>query len=230
MRACDVMTRHVVSVTPDTSIGAAAELMLERRISGLPVIEKSGKLVGMISEGDLLRRVEAKTERKRPRWLELFAANSQLAAEYVKSHASHVADVMTSEVVTVTEETPIGDVAERLETKRIKRVPVVRGGKVVGIVTRSNVLRAVASGAAARGTRRPNDDSAIHEKILRELRNQKWADPIDSNIVVTDAVVHLWGSVMSEAERKALRVAAENVPGVRAVEDHLTEQPFHYGL
>jgi CBS-domain-containing membrane protein len=194
------------------------------------VIDAKGNLVGIVSEGDLLHRVEAQTERRRSRWLELLAANTTLASEYVKSHAKHVADVMTADVVTVPEDARLAEVARLLETRRVKRVPVVRDGKVVGIVSRSNLLQAVASGATAAAAQAPKDDRSIREAIVNELQKQKWAAPAESNIVVNDGVVHLWGFVMSEAERKALRVAAENVPGVRSVEDHLSERMVYSGL
>jgi CBS domain-containing protein len=230
MRAVDVMTTGVISVQPDASIGEVAKLMLERRISGLPVIDGAGKLVGIVSEGDLLRRVEADTERRRPRWLEMFATNTTLAAEYVKSHAKRVADVMTAPVVTVRDDAPLAEIADLLETKRVKRLPVVRDGKVVGIVSRSNLLQAIASGAAAAASQPPKDDRAIREALVKELERQKWAAPGDSNIVVNDGVVHLWGFVMSQTERTALRVAAETIPGVRSVEDHLLERTVYAGM
>jgi CBS domain-containing protein len=230
MRAADVMTTFVVSVTPETTVGEAARVMVDRRISGLPVIDALGTLVGMVSEGDLLRRVEAHTERKRPRWLEFLAANSQLASDYVKSHARHIRDVMTAPVVTATEDMPLAEIADLLERRRVKRVPIVRGDKVLGIVSRSDILRAVASGAGAQPAASTADDRGIREAIAVELKKQKWADPTESTIVVTDGVVHLWGFYVSEAERTALRVAAETVPGVRKVEDHLTERPYTYGL
>jgi CBS domain-containing protein len=221
MRAADVMTTEVIAVNPKTSIGEAAMLMLERRISGLPVIDDAGRLVGMVSEGDLLRRAESSTERRRPRWLEFLTPNSQLAAEYVKSHARRVQDVMTTDLVTVSESTPLAEIADLLETRRVKRVPVVRGALAVGIVSRSNLLQAVASGAVPRAAQPA--DHAIREAILKELKKQKWANPTESNIVVNRGIVHLWGDVLSDEERKALRVAAENVSGVRAVEDHLRQ-------
>jgi CBS domain-containing protein len=230
MRAMDVMTTSVVAVPPNATIADAAKLMLERRISGLPVIDAKGKLVGMVSEGDLLRRVESDTERRRPRWLELFAANSTLAAEYVRSHAKRVADVMTEHMVTVREDTPLAEVADILESKRVKRVPVLRDGKIVGIVSRSNLLQAVASGAAAAAAQPGKDDRGIREAVVKELGKRKWADPIETNIVVNDGVVHLWGFFVTDAERKALRAAAENVPGVRAVEDHLRDRIVYSGL
>jgi CBS domain-containing protein len=230
MRAADVMTTFVVSVTPETTVGEAARVMVDRRISGLPVIDAGGKLVGIVSEGDLLRRAELQTERKRPRWLELFSANSQLASEYVKTHGRHVRDVMTTEIVTATEGMSLVEIADLLERRGVKRVPVVRDGTVLGIVSRSDILRALASGATAQQAESAADDRGIREAITSELKKQKWADPAESTIVVTDGVVHLWGFYVSEAERKALRVAAETVPGVRKVEDHLTERPYTYGL
>jgi osmotically-inducible protein OsmY len=135
---------------------------------------------------------------------------------------------MTRDVVTVSGDTSLGDVARLLQTKRIKRVPVVCDGEVVGIVTQADILLAVASSAAFRPTMQPSDDYSIREKILTELKKQKWADPNEINVVVNDGAVHLWGIVQSQTERQALRVVAENVPGARAVEDHLTERPVHY--
>src|SRR5262249_55682881 len=205
MRAADVMTTAVVTVAPNATVAVIAKLMLEKKISGVPVVDGAGKLVGIVSEGDLLRRVESETERKRPRWLEIFASNTQLAAEYVKSHGRTAKDVMTRDVVSVAEATPLAEIADLLETKRIKRVPVVRDGKLVGIVSRSNLLRAVASGAGASAGGAKPSDTTIREKLLAELRKQKWADPTESNVVVTNGGVHLWGTVLSEEGRRALR-------------------------
>jgi CBS domain-containing protein len=221
------MVRAVVTASPETTVDALAKLMINLRISGVPVLDKDGQLVGVVSEGDLLRRVETGTERHRPRWSEPFSSNSRLAAEYVKSHAKRVADIMTPEVFSVEEMATLGEIADLLEAKKIKRVPVVHDGKIVGIVSRADLLKVLASGGAE--TADEERDRTIRRQLLAELEEQKWAHTSEGRIVVTDGVVHLWGIVGSEDERKALRIAAENTPGVRGVEDH-TEfapaQPF----
>jgi CBS domain-containing protein len=217
------MVRAVVTTSPDATVEQLARLMINLRISGVPVLDKDGRLVGMVTEGDLLRRVEIGTERHRPRWSEPFSSNSRLAAEYVKSHATRVADVMTREVFSVDETAALGEIADLLEAKKIKRVPVTHDGKVVGVVSRADLLKVIASGGA--GTENEEQDQTIRRLLLAEIREQKWADAGEGRVVVTDGVVHLWGIVRSEDERRALRVAAENIPGVRGVEDHTEFAP-----
>jgi CBS domain-containing protein len=217
------MVRAVVTTSPDTTVEALARLMINLRISGVPVLDKEGRLVGIVAEGDLLRRVEIGTERRRPRWSEPFSSNSRLAAEYVKSHAKRVADIMTREVFSVDETATLGEIADLLEAKKIKRVPVMHQGKIVGIVSRADLLKVLASGGAE--TADEEQDRAIRRQLLAELREQKWADTSEGRVVVTDGIVHIWGIVGSEDERKALRVAAENTPGVRDVEDHTEFAP-----
>jgi CBS domain-containing protein len=222
MKASDVMTPNVISVRPDTLVSEIAELMLEYQISATPVIEKD-ELVGMVSEGDLLRRAETKTERRRSRWIEALTPNSGLAADYVKAHGRAAKDVMTRTVITVTENTSLAAIAEILEARRIKRVPVMHGNRVVGIVSRANLLRAFASQAGARGTAAATTDQSIRDALFAELAAQKWAArPHDANIIVQDGVVGLWGLVQSDEERKAMIVAAEGIAGVRRVEDHMS--------
>ena len=218
MRARDVMVRAVATATPETTVEALARLMINLRLSGVPVMDRDGRLVGIVTEGDLLRRVETGTERHRPRWSEPFSSNSRLAAEYIKSHAKRVADIMTREVFSVEETATLGEIADLLETKQIKRVPVVHDGKIVGIVSRADLLQVLASGGAK--TADEEQDGAIRRQLLAELREQQWADASEDRVVVSDGVVHLWGTVGSEDERRALRIAAENTPGVRAIEDH----------
>src|SRR6516225_4608411 len=210
MRAKDVMVRAVATTTPDATVETVAKLMINLRISGVPVMDKDGQLVGIVSEGDLLRRVETGTERHRPRWSEPFSSNSRLAAEYVKSHAKRVADIMTRELFTVDEMATLGEIADLLEAKEIKRVPVVHDGKIVGIVSRADLLQVLASGGAK--TADEEQDGAIRRQLLAELREQQWADASEDRVVVSDGVVHLWGTVGSEDERRALRIAAENTP------------------
>lgn len=218
MRARDVMVRAVATTLPDTTVEALARLMINLRISGVPVMDRDGRLVGIVTEGDLLRRVETGTERHRRRWSEPFSSNSRLAAEYIKSHGKRVAEIMTSEVFSVEETATLGEIADLLETKHIKRVPVVHDGKIVGIVSRADLVKVLASGGTK--TAHEEQDRTIRARLLAELREQKWADPSEGRVVVSDGVVHLWGIVGSEDERRALRIAAENTPGVRGVEDH----------
>ncbi len=220
MKAEDVMTREVISIDPDSTVLQAARLMLQHHISGLPVIDKEGNLVGVLSEGDFLRRRETKTEKRRSRWLEFLMGPGRIAAEYSHSHGSKVSEVMTKEVQTVDEATALEDIVDLMERHRIKRVPVLCGGQVVGIITRSNLMHAMVSLArvaqpAATG------DAAIRDQLLAEMQKEKWAPAASANVVVHDGVVELWGVIIDERQREALKVAAENIPGVKAVKDHL---------
>jgi CBS domain-containing protein len=220
MKAKDVMSSTVISVQPDATILQAARQMLQHHISGLPVIDKRGEMVGILSEGDFLRRRETRTERKRSRWLEFLMGPGKLAVEYSHSHGSKVADVMTTDVHTVTEDTDLEDIVELMKRRRIKRVPVVRGKKVVGIVTRSNLMHAMVSLARAE-PKAAKDDTTIREKLLDEMQKEIWAPAAMVNVIVHDGVVELWGMIIDERQRDALKVAAENIPGVKAVKDHL---------
>lgn len=220
MKALDVMARTVISVDPDATVLQAARQMLQHRLSGLPVIDKSGNLVGILSEGDFLRRRETQTERKHSRWLEFLMGPGKLAAEYTHSHGSKVAEVMTVDVCTVTEDTALEDVVELMERRRIKRVPVVRGKQVVGIITRANLMHAMVS-LARTAPKDAKDDTTIREKLLAEMQKEKWAPTAMVNVVVRGGVVELWGSIFDERHREALKVMAENISGVQAVKDHL---------
>lgn len=220
MKAEDVMTRNVISIDPDATVLQAARLMLQHRISGLPVIDKGGQLVGVISEGDFLRRRETKTEHRRSRWLEFLMGPGRVAAEYSHSHGSKVSEVMTTDVETVDDVTPLEDIVELMERRRIKRVPVMCGREVVGIVTRSNLMHAMVS--LARAAQGPaEDDASIRERLLDEIKKEQWAPAATTNVVVHDGVVELWGVIIDERQRAALKVAAENIPGVKAVKDHM---------
>ena len=220
MKAKDVMTSTVISVQPNATILQAARQMLQHHISGLPVITQSGEIVGILSEGDFLRRREIATERRHSRWLEFLMGPGKLAVEYAHSHGSKVAEVMTTEVHTVTEDTTLEDIVKSMERRCIKRVPVMRGKEVVGMVTRSNLMRAMVS--LARAEQKPaNDDATIRETLLAEMQKESWAPAAMVNVVVRDGIVELWGVVIDERQREALKVAAENIPGVRAVKDHM---------
>jgi CBS-domain-containing membrane protein len=220
MNANDVMTRNVISVAPDMTVLQAARLMLQHHISGLPVIDKAGKLIGVLSEGDFLRRQETRTERRRSRWLEFLMGPGRTAAEYTHSHGSKVSEVMTGDVRTVSEDTSLEDIVELMERYRIKRVPVLRGSEVVGIVTRSNLMHAMVS-LVRKAPPTAADDATIREQLLAEMKKEQWAPAAMTNVVVRDGVVELWGVIIDERQRDALKVAAENIPGVKAVKDHL---------
>ena len=220
MIASDIMTHDVITVGPDTDVADIVSLMLTHRISAVPVL-RDGLVVGVVSEGDLIRRVETGTQPRRSRWLEIFTSSETLAAEYVRSHARKASEVMTRDVITVTSETPVADVAALLESKGIKRVPVVQDGKLVGIVSRANLLQALASRLAPPASEQTITDRQIHDALRAEIRRQSWGPLlVQCNIVIDDGVVHLWGAMKSDADRKALIVAAENTPGVKKVVDH----------
>ncbi|MBI1202442.1 MAG: CBS domain-containing protein [Rhodopseudomonas sp.] len=224
MNASDVMTRNLITIDPDQTVLQAARVMLQHRISGLPVIDKDGKLVGILSEGDFLRRRETKTERHRSRWLEFLMGPGKMASEYSHSHGNKVGEVMTTEIQSVDENAALEDIVELMEKYRIKRVPVMCGSQLVGIVTRSNLMHAMVSMARVvpeTETQTAKGDGAIRERLLAELGQQKWAPVAMTNVVVRDGVVELWGAIIDERQRDALKVAAEDIPGVKAVKDHM---------
>jgi CBS domain-containing protein len=220
MQAKEVMTTGVVTIEPSATVMQAVRLMLQKRISGLPVINASGDLIGIVTEGDFLRRTETKTERRRPRWLEFIVGPGRLADEYVHSHGRKVEDVMTPDPITVSEDTQLDEIVQMMEKRGIKRVPVVRGKRLVGIVSRANLLHALAS-LAPTAPEPSASDTSIRDRLLAELDKQKWAPIGALNVVVRDGNVELWGTITDERERQALIVAAENIPGVKAVRDHL---------
>ena len=220
MKAKDVMTANVISIGPEQTVLQAARLMLQHHISGLPAIDSSGSLVGILSDGDFLRRRETRTEHRRSRWLEFLMGPGKIAAEYTHSHGSKVGEVMTADVRTVDEDVALEDIVELMERHRIKRVPVMRGGKMVGIVTRSNLMHAMVSMARS-APAVAKDDAAIREQLMAEFKKQEWAPVAMVNVVVKDGVVELWGAIVDERQRAALKVAAENTPGVKGVKDHL---------
>jgi len=230
MRAADVMTTNVITVDPDTSVQALATLLSERGISGVPVVDRDNRLIGIVTEGDLLHRAETgterRTERRRSRWLDAIGSDQEAARDYVKAHGRIVREIMTRDVISVSDTTDLGDVATLLETKRIKRVPVLHDGKLVGIVSRANLVRALAMTPSEPAIAADSDDRTIREKLLAELKGQEWVHMWAADIIVRDRVVHLWFTDdRSDEERQALRVAAENIPGVRQVEEHVVPAP-----
>jgi CBS domain-containing protein len=224
MKARDVMVSPVVTVGENETIRDAAKLLIEKRISAVPVVDGAGKLVGIVTEADLLHRAEAGTERPVSWWLSLISGDRALADEYVKSHARKVKDVMTRDVKTAEPDTPLVDIADLFEEKHIKRVPIVsKGGDLLGIVSRADIIQAVASA-------RPNlevslSDATIRKALLAELKKQPWSHVHRLNVTVTGGVVDLWGLVDSEKERQAITVVAETVSGVTGVNDHLMHRP-----
>lgn len=219
----DVMVAPVITVKPSTTVKEVAELFLEKRISAAPVVESDQRLVGVVSEGDLLHRVEAGTERHHSWWLRGLIGDDALAAEYVKSHGLKVSDVMTRKVVTATPETPLHEVAALLEKNAIKRVPILENGQLVGIVSRANLIQAVAT--AHKLLDIPLSDTTVRENVLSHLKRQPWAHTALLNVTVNGGVVDLWGVAESAAQRKAIKVAAESTLGVSAVNDNLVIRP-----
>jgi len=229
MNAGDVMIREVVTIGPETPVLEIVQLLLARGISGVPVIDEDGGLVGVVSEGDLLRRVEIGTEKHRGGWRAFFTGTVTLAEEYVRSRGTMARDIMTHEVVSVSRTTRLGDIAELMEHNHIKRVPVLEDGRLVGLVSRSNLLRAFASQRAEAGPVVGADDTAIREALLAELGRQTWSRRAENTVVVTDGVVHLWGLAATPEELRALELAAQGIAGVKAVRNHmivLSEEPY----
>ncbi|SMH46878.1 CBS domain-containing protein [Azospirillum agricola] len=217
MKVLDVMTSPALTVGPGASVEEAVALMIGKRISGIPVVEADGRLAGIVTEGDFLRRVECGTERQRPRWLEFLVGPGRIADEYIHSHGRRVEDVMTRKVVTVDENADLGAAVALMEEHRVKRLPVLRDGRIVGVVSRSDLLRTLARPAAAV----ESGDARIREGFLAELSAQRWAPSSSLVVTVTDGVVDLRGVVFDDRQRRALRVMAEAIPGVRRVEDRL---------
>jgi CBS domain-containing protein len=224
MNARDVMVSPVVTAKPSASVKEVAKLLLERRISAVPVVDDQGGVVGIVSEGDLLHRAEAGTERRRSWWLLGMTGEVTIPEEYVKAHARKVADVMTTKVISATPETPLHELAELLEANSIKRVPIAKDGQLVGIVSRANIVQVVAADRVSLDI--PLPDANIREGLLAHLRQQSWAHPWLLNVLVKDGVIDLWGVVMSDAEKTAVRIAAETTPGVHAVNNNLVVRPW----
>jgi CBS-domain-containing membrane protein len=221
MNVADVMTQPVISVTPETTIAEAAGLMLQHRISGLPVVDGGGTVVGVVSEGDLLHRVETGTQRRHARWVEFLIAPGRLAEEYAQANARTVGEVMSADVVAVAPGDPLDEVVRQMERRHVKRLPVIEAGRLVGIVSRANLVRALLDNLPkpAPGKTAPADE--IREHILAEIAKQPWGPRASVDVRVESGIVELYGSITDERERTALRVLAENSPGVKAVRDHL---------
>jgi len=228
MKASDVMATKVVTVGVNANIGDAAAILLNNHISGAPVVNERGELVGIVSEGDLMRRPEIGTTKRPSWWLELLSNTRSDAIEYIKSHSRTVSDVMTRDVITANPDTPLGDIAAMLERNRVKRVPIVEGSKIVGIVSRANILQALASASKKLPSLISADDSELRKKVIARLAAEPWR-PTMLTVTVQDGTVDLWGLVHSIEEKKAARLAAELTPGVRTVVDNIIVQPVGKG-
>ena len=224
MQARDVMVSPVITASKTATVREIAKTLLEKRISAVPVVDEVGKLVGILTESDLMRRAEAGTEHPYSWWVHFLAGDATVAADYVKSHAAKIEDVMTSNVVTAAPETPLYEIATLLEEHQIRRVPIVDNvGNLVGIVSRANLIQIVASARPRLEMTLP--DSTIRQKLLSELKKQSWAHTHNLGVTVTNGVVDLWGYAQSDDERRAIRVVAEDIPGVVVVNDHLADSP-----
>jgi CBS domain-containing protein len=221
MIVADVMSRTIVSVMPGHSVRHAAQIMLDHRVSGVPVVDGDGQLVGILTEGDLLRRVEYGLTGANPHWIEAQSPEGA-ARDFVKSHGWRVSDVLTTPVVTVDETTSLADVAVLFGTRGIKRAPVLRDGRLVGIISRADLLRII---AASRPEKVAAGDVALEICAAARLRDADSIFAVRPEVTVVNGVVHLWGEVRSEAERDAARVAIEGVEGVNGIEDHLSVSP-----
>jgi CBS domain-containing protein len=213
------MTTKVVTVQPDTPVTEIAKLMIDNRVSGLPVVENSGRLVGIVTEGDLCRRLELGTDRRRHSWLEIFGLDLNAANDYIEAHGRTARDVMTTDVIAVAPATSLRRIADLFETKQIRRVPVIVDGAVIGIVSRANLVRALASLPASDSPGRLTD-RRVRDLVLAEYKRLPWGLRSEEDVVVTDGVVHLWGYVPSDVELIGLRVAATAIPGVKGFKDH----------
>jgi len=214
----DVMTQNVICVQANEPVLKAARLMLQNRVSGLPVVDANNELVGIVTEGDFLRRSEIGTQRRRPKWIEFLLGPGRLADEYVRTSGRKVEEIMTADPCVIGENDSLEEVVELMERRRVKRLPVTRGNTLVGIVSRANLMHALAS-LARDMPGETGDDSSIRDRIVAALGKERWAPHV--NIVVKDGVAELWGVITDERERRGLIVAVENVAGVKAVHDHL---------
>ncbi len=220
LQASDVMRRDIITVSPDTPLSEFARLLVEHDISAAPVIEH-GQVAGVVSEGDLLHRPETGTEGRIAWWRSLLTDSTTLARHYIKTHGTRVRDVMTSPAITVSEDTPLLAIADILETHGIKQVPVVRNHHLIGLVSRADLVRALADHFLA--APRSCDDATIRSVLEDRLTSAPWAHRTLISPSVHDGVVEFEGWVKSPEERRAVQIAAETIPGVRAVHDHLLE-------
>ena len=229
MRAKDIMTTNLVTVGPEATVADVAKLLLDRHISGVPVVDADQRILGILSEGDLLRRVENDTAARHSWWLAKLLSGRDKAADYVKAHGRKVSEIMTRNVLTIGEDATLSEIAQVLEQNRIKRVPVVEAGKLVGIVSRANLVQAIASSDQQSRGDASVDDGRIREELTRELTKEAGLTKGQINVIVENGKVQMWGLVNTQGEKAAAQVAAENVPGVTSIENHLALVPPYYG-
>ena len=221
MQAHDIMTAKIVTVGESTPLHDAARLMSEHDVSALPVVDDRGTLIGILSEADLIRRGELGTDVTRPWWLEAVTPSVTLAKEFLKAHGQVVRDVMSTHVISAPPTATLSEIARLMERYRIKRIPIVEEGRLAGIVSRANLVQALASLPVGAVPDHLDSDRAIRLELLARLSQQAWTDFGDRNVTVSDGVVRLWGLVGSIAEREALVTLASEVPGVKRVEDEM---------
>ncbi len=223
MRVADLMTKDCISALPRMTLADAARIMLANHVTGLPVVDTDGKLVGVVSEGDLLRRAELGTDGKPANWLKTLLMPESVAADYIATHARHVGDVMTRNPVSVTPATELSEAAELMVRAHIKRLPVLEEGKLVGVISRTDLLRALVRKLIE--TTPDATDEEIHDYIKGELAHASWAPRHGIRIHVKEKIVDLHGPIFCDEERRAMIVIAENTPGVKEVQDHLYVDP-----
>jgi CBS domain-containing protein len=226
MQARDVMTSHVVTIDANASVRELADLLIKRGVSAVPVVGPRGEIVGIVSEGDLMRRSELGTAKSRPWWLRILAGEYALAADFIKANAKKIGDVMTRDVITAPPDAPLNEIARLMERHGIKRVPIVHGKQLVGIVSRANLVQSFASLQKKPHLELSPTDLAIRDRIMTRLESEPWAHTSLLNVLVNDGVVDLWGIVHTAIEKDAVRVAAESTSGVRAVNDNLILRPL----
>ena len=224
MRAKDVMTEGVICINVKESVFDAAELLLGADVSAVPVVDHKGAVVGIVSEADLIRRAEIETADKKSWLARLMDSEVSAARDFVTAQSRRVSDVMTKDVVTATEDTPLRELVALLDRHVIKRIPIVRDGVPIGVVSRADLLRALLSREPDRPVLQPTD-KALRQAVVEALENRPWTSKWPTNVFANDGVVHLWGFVDGDDVRKAYRIAAENVPGVRRVKSHLRAMP-----
>jgi CBS domain-containing protein len=219
MKAADIMVKEVVTVGPEALVKEIAALMLERRISGLPVVDGGGRILGVVSEGDLIRRPEIETDRVKLGWLRLLVSDEARARDFVKHHGRTAREVMTQPAITVAADAPLAEIVRLMERHRVKRLPVVERGKLAGVVTRTDLLRALVARQAAPAVELQDED--LRQRIDSMLRDEDWASSATVHVQVEKGVALLWGTVESREQREALLVAVRGVPGVKDVQPHL---------
>jgi CBS domain-containing protein len=224
MRAQQIMTQHVITIGADAPVAEAVDAMLRHRVSGLPVVDAAGDLTGIVSEGDFIRRAEIGTQRKRGRWLSFLVGTDRIAADFVRSHGRKVGEIMTPEPLTIWEDTPLDEIVEIMESNNVKRLPVMRGKRLVGIVTRSDFLATIAD-LAHHAPSPSADDDSLRGQVIAAMDGAAWG-PCRLKVTARDGVVTLSGVVASKNARQAAIVAAENVPGVRKVFDNLEARDY----